>query len=53
MLLKRWGLGTRRRFSKVNMAALRKTARKTNVFWTKERILSKDLATLMFSILCL
>ena len=34
-----WGLGSRRCFSKVKMAAKGKRAPKTNVFWSKDRIL--------------
>jgi len=36
-----WGLGSRRCFSKVKMAAKGKRAPKTNVFWSKDRILFK------------
>ena len=51
---KRGSLGTRRWFSKVNMAdkmaASGKRAWKTNVFWTKDRILLKHLTILMLSV---
>lgn len=38
-LLPGWGLGSRRCFSKIKMAAKGKRAPKTNVFWSKDRIL--------------
>ena len=43
---KRWGLGTRRWFSKVNMAASGKKSWKTSVFWTKDCILLRGLTSL-------
>ena len=45
IFLWRQGLGTRRWFSKVNMAAAGKRAGRTNVFWSKDRILSVTCST--------
>ena len=43
-----WGLGSRRCFSKENMAAKGKRPPKTTVFWSKDRILFKHFTHMIY-----